>query len=62
MENTDLKYIKTTLEYLRDNTEVVNQSRAHAETFFNTITNSLNILNEALVKPTPETRNCNLSD
>jgi hypothetical protein len=40
----EVEYIKGALEFLRDNTEVANHNRTFAETFFNVITNSLQIL------------------
>ena len=49
MDKKDIIYIKETLEYLMDNTEVANhKDRTYITTFFNSIANSLQILNSAL--------------
>ena len=50
MDKQELEYIKTTFEYLRDNTEVANHNKSYAKIFFNNITNSLKILESALEK------------
>ena len=60
LDKTDLEYIKNTIEWLNEHTELIEDNRTNCEMLYNSVQNSLQALESALVNVDASDSNCTI--
>ena len=60
LDKTDLEYIKNTIEWLNEHTELIDSNRTNCEMLYNSVQNSLQALESALANVNARESNCTI--